>query len=107
MISCQSWRPSRCWTVDILKSVVPGTSNDAEFFPGLVKKWGLGGMINTAEALTGRSAGSWGWAGLANTYYWIDPIHSLCGLLLTQTLPFGDAAVLELFDQFERLIYAD
>jgi len=51
-------------TVDILRSVIPDLSNDAEFFPGIVKKWGLGGMINTIDAPTGRSAGSWAWAGL-------------------------------------------
>jgi CubicO group peptidase (beta-lactamase class C family) len=94
-------------TVGILQSVMPDTSHDVEFFAGLVKKWGLSGMINTAEAPTGRTAGSWAWAGLYNTYFWIDPTRSLCGLILTQILPFGDAAVLDLFAQFERLIYAD
>jgi CubicO group peptidase (beta-lactamase class C family) len=94
-------------TVGIQRSVEPSTSNDVEFFPGLVKKWGLGGMINTAEAPTGRSAGSWAWAGVFNTYFWIDPIRSRSGLILTQILPFCDATVLDLFGQFERLIYAD
>ena len=94
-------------TVGALRSVMPGTSNDAEFFPGLEKKWGLGGMINTAETPTGRSAGSWAWAGLANTYFWIDPTRSVGGLILTQILPFCDARVLDLFAQFERLIYAE
>jgi methyl acetate hydrolase len=93
-------------TVGVLQSVMPDASNDVALLPGLVKKWGLGGMINTIEAPTGRSAGSWAWAGLGNTYFWVDPTRSLCGLILTQILPFGDAAVLDLFAQFERLIYA-
>ena len=86
-------------TVGLLKTSVPGSSNDAEFFPGMVKKWGLGYMISTEEAPTGRSAGSLAWAGLANTYYWIDPTRRITGVILTQILPFADATVLNLFEQ--------
>src|SRR5439155_1093180 len=79
--------------VGVLRSVLPNSSNDVEFFPEMVKKWGLGGLINTREAPTGRSAGSWAWAGLANTYFWIDPTSRVAGLILTQILPFCDRAV--------------
>ena len=93
-------------TVGMLKSVQPGSSNDAEFFPGMVKKWGLAYMISTEVAPTGRSAGSLCWAGLGNTYYWIDPTRRVAGVILTQILPFADASVLDMYDQFERAIYA-
>ena len=93
-------------TVGLLKTVQPGSSNDAEFFPGMVKKWGLGYMISTEDAPTGRSGGSLAWAGLANTYYWIDPTKRVTGVILTQILPFADAAVLDLFGQFESAVYA-
>jgi CubicO group peptidase (beta-lactamase class C family) len=93
-------------TVRLLKTADPGSSNDAEFFPGMVKKWGLGYMISTEEAPTGRSAGSLAWAGLGNTYFWIDPARRVTGVILTQILPFADAHVLDLFGQFERAIYA-
>jgi CubicO group peptidase (beta-lactamase class C family) len=93
-------------TVGLLKSAVPGSSNDAEFFPGMPKKWGLGYMINTLEAPTGRSAGSLAWAGLANTYYWLDPTRRLTGVILTQILPFADPAALGVFERFEKAIYA-
>jgi len=93
-------------TVGMLKSVQPGSSNDAEFFPGMVKKWGLAYMISTEVAPTGRSAGSLCWAGLGNTYFWIDPTRRVAGVILTQILPFADAAVLDMYDQFERAIYA-
>jgi methyl acetate hydrolase len=92
--------------VGLLKSYAPGSSNDAEFFPGMVKKWGLGYMISTEDADTGRAAGSLAWAGLANTYYWIDPTRRITGLILTQILPFADPTVLTLFANFERAIYA-
>ena len=71
----------------------------------MLKKWGLGYMISTEEGPAGRSAGSLAWAGLGNTYYWIDPTRRLTGVLLTQVLPFADAQVLTLFEQFEGAIY--
>lgn len=92
--------------VGALKSSIPGSSNDAEFFPGLPKKWGLAYMINAEDAPVGRTAGSLAWAGLANTYYWIDPTRRIAGVILTQILPFADERALNLLDQFERAIYA-
>jgi CubicO group peptidase (beta-lactamase class C family) len=53
--------------VTMLKTAVPAASNDAEFFPGMIKKWGLAYMITTEDAPTGRSAGSGAWAGMFNT----------------------------------------
>jgi methyl acetate hydrolase len=46
------------------------------------------------------------WAGLGNTYFWIDPSRRVAGLILTQILPFCDEKVLALFDRFERAVYA-
>jgi CubicO group peptidase (beta-lactamase class C family) len=88
-----------------MKTVDPGSSNDAEFFPGMPKRWGLASMLNLEEAPTGRSAGSLAWAGLANTYFWLDPSKRVAGLILTQILPFADQAVLDLFSRFERAVY--
>ena len=93
-------------TVGVLKTAIPTSSNDAEFFPGMVKKWGLGYMISTEDAHTGRSGGSLAWAGLGNTYFWVDPAKRLTGMILTQILPFADAKVLSLFEQFESGMYA-
>jgi CubicO group peptidase (beta-lactamase class C family) len=55
--------------VTMLKTAIPESSNDAEFFPGMAKRWGLGYMISLEAAHTGRSEGSVAWAGLGNTYY--------------------------------------
>ncbi len=88
-----------------LKTVQPDSSLDAEFFPGMVKKWGLGFMINTATAPTGRSAGSLAWAGLANTYFWIDPTKNIAGVILMQLLPFVDPGALQTFAEFESRVY--
>jgi CubicO group peptidase (beta-lactamase class C family) len=91
--------------VAMLKTAVPPASNDAEFFPGMPKSWGLSFMINEQQAPTGRSAGSLSWAGLANTYYWIDQQKGVGGVYLTQILPFADVKSLPLFYAFEKAVY--
>jgi CubicO group peptidase (beta-lactamase class C family) len=83
----------------------PARSNDAEFFPGVAKTWGLGFMINEGIAPTGRAAGSLAWAGLSNCYFWIDPARNVGGVYLTQILPFADTKSLPLFLEFEKLVY--
>lgn len=83
-------------------------SLDFEVFRGIQKKWGLGFLINTQAAAPagGRSAGSLAWAGLGNTYFWIDPARRVAGVILMQILPFGDHEALGLLDRFERAVYA-
>jgi methyl acetate hydrolase len=88
------------------ESVMPSLSNNGEFFPGMVKKWSLAFMLNTEPVPGGRSANSMAWAGLFNTYYWIDPARQVTGIIMTQILPFFDSKVLGLFDKFEKAIYA-
>ena len=88
-----------------LKTAIPSLSNDAEFFPGVEKQWGLSFMINNAETPTGRSIGSLAWAGLANTYYWIDQKKGVGGVYATQILPFADKKALPLFYAFEKTAY--
>ena len=91
--------------VTMLKTAVPSATNDAEFFPGMPKNWSLSFMINEQEAPTGRSPGSLAWAGLANTYYWIDQKKGVGGVYLSQILPFADAKALPHFYAFEKAVY--
>ena len=91
--------------VSRMQTVMPPLSNDAEFFPGMVKGWGYGFVINSEPGHAGRAANSLAWAGLANCYYWIDPASSVAGLIMTQILPFADARALALLDSFEREVY--
>jgi len=91
--------------VQKLPTQVPPISNDAEFFPGMAKKWGLTWLINTEDVPGRRSAGSLAWAGLFNTYYWLDPKQHVAGVILTQILPFADPTVLGLLDDFETAVY--
>ena len=63
-------------------------------------------MINTERVPGRRGAGSLAWAGLGNTYFWIDPGEGVAGVILAQLIPFADPKVLELFGQFETAVYA-
>jgi len=89
-----------------LVTAIPAYSHDAEFFPGMVKKWGLGFMISTEPVPGGRGAGSLAWAGLGNTYFWIDPARGVAGVILMQLLPFADPKAVEVLDNFEKAVYA-
>jgi CubicO group peptidase (beta-lactamase class C family) len=89
----------------VLKSEAPAVSNDVDLFPGAQMRWGLGYMLNVNAGPNGRSAGTVGWGGLYNTYYWLDPSKKVTGLIMTQVLPFADQRVLKLFGQFEAGVY--
>jgi CubicO group peptidase (beta-lactamase class C family) len=89
-----------------MTSHVAFATNDVDLYPGMDKKWGLSFMINGAKTPEGRSPGSLAWAGLANTYYWIDPARDVTGVILMQVLPFADGKCLEAFAGFERGVYA-
>jgi CubicO group peptidase (beta-lactamase class C family) len=91
--------------VTLLKTSAPGSSNDAEFFPGVAKTWGLSFQINEETAPTGRPAGGLMWAGLANSYFWIDPMTGIGGVYMTQVLPFADKRSLPLYYAFEQAFY--
>jgi methyl acetate hydrolase len=91
--------------VQPLLSCKPAMSNDVDLFPGMAKKWGLTFLINTQDVPGRRSAGSLAWAGINNTYYWLDPKKKVAGVLMTQVLPFADKGVLDLLDRFEEAVY--
>jgi CubicO group peptidase (beta-lactamase class C family) len=90
----------------ILKTTAPRVSNDVDFFHGISLKWGFGHMINMQAVPQARSAGSMTWAGLFNTYYWIDPRKRVAAVFMTQVLPFADERALQAYRQFERGVYA-
>jgi methyl acetate hydrolase len=93
-------------TMGKMTTSIGWATNDVDLYPDIVKKWGLSFLINTAKTPEGRSAGSLAWAGLANTYFWIDPVRNVAGVILMQLLPFADGKCLEAFAGFERGVYA-
>src|SRR5215470_2061317 len=86
----------------IMKTTNAALSNDVDFFPGTHLRWGLGHMINLDPVPDGRSAGSLTWAGLYNTYYWIDPASRVAGVIMMQILPFADRQALRVYREFEH-----
>ena len=92
--------------VGVLPAANPQLCAGFDPFPGKVKRWGLGFLINPEPGPNGRAAGSLAWAGLGNCYYWADPASGAAGVLLAQLLPFGDQQVLEAFGAFERAVYS-
>jgi CubicO group peptidase (beta-lactamase class C family) len=92
----------------VWKTTAPDASLDvdlAQMFPGQDLKWGLSFLINTRQGPAGRSAGSLSWAGLANTYFWLDPSRQVAGVILTQSLPFVDPKATALYGEFEAGVY--
>jgi methyl acetate hydrolase len=91
--------------VPTLRSDNPQMALEAEFFPGIVKKWGLSFLLNMSDVPGGRAAGSLTWAGVHNTFFWVDRTSRLTAVLMMQLLPANDPAVLETLIGFEAAVY--
>ena len=90
-----------------LGSLLPKLATNPIHMPGLLDKFGLGFAINTKAVEGGRAAGSLAWAGIFNTYFWIDPTRKICAVIMTQTLPFSDGEAVSTVEKFERAVYAE
>ncbi len=91
---------SGAWT-----SSNPFFANSGDFFPGLSKSWSYTFQVLDEDAPTGRPAGALSWAGLANTYFWIDRRNGVGGMWGTQILPFQDVGSYPGFVEFETAVY--
>ena len=91
--------------VPALKAAQPDRSMDFTFVDDGKDKWGLGFLVTTRQVAGKRSAGSLSWGGLNNTYFWIDPVRGVAGVILMQFLPFADTTALAIYDTFERGVY--
>jgi CubicO group peptidase (beta-lactamase class C family) len=89
----------------VMKTAMPELSNDVDLFPGVRCGHGLASVVNAQQGPNGRSAGTLTWAGIFNTYYWIDPQKRVTGVILTQILPFADDRAVKLYGEFERGVY--
>ncbi|MDD2794687.1 serine hydrolase [Acidocella sp.] len=89
-----------------LPSANPALFVGADVNPGQHNQWGLGFIIYPGKGRFGRNAGSFGWAGMANTYFWVDPAAKLAAVMMMQILPSGDAGAMKTLIGFERAMYA-
>jgi CubicO group peptidase (beta-lactamase class C family) len=81
-------------------------SNDFIFMDGS-QKFGFGVMIETRQRPGMRAPGAFGWGGIFNTWFWVDPAHDLAAVLLMQMAPFANKASIALLQSFEQAVYAD
>ena len=89
-----------------LPTAMPELTYDAEFFPGVEKSWGLTFQINEDPLPTGRPAGGLMWAGIANSYFWIDMDNQVAGTYISQQLPFADTRTYQLYTDIESATYS-
>jgi methyl acetate hydrolase len=86
-------------------SSMPSLARPFDNFPDQHTGWGLGFLINPEPGPHGRSPGSLAWAGIFNSYYWIDPASGVGGVFMSQLSPFGDPGALAAFGALERMAY--
>jgi CubicO group peptidase (beta-lactamase class C family) len=91
--------------VSALKTAMPERSSDFTFIDDGRDKWSTAFLITTRTVPGKRSAGTFSWGGINNTYFWLDPTRGITGVILMQFLPFADRKALALYDTFERGVY--
>ena len=86
------------------------TSTDAnvtaDLYLGPGNKYTYGFMLNTMTSPEGRPAGTLMWAGIENTFYWIDHRRSLCAVIMMQFFPFLDPQGAGMLADFTKAVYA-
>lgn len=87
-------------------SVMPQLLKVGPVLPGNLDAFGLGFALNSRQVEKGRGASTLSWAGIFNTFFWIDRDKKVCAVLLTQVLPFLDDGPKALLEDFDRAVYA-
>lgn len=91
---------------DGMTAAVPMLSNDVPSMP-VPEGWGLGLRLALEDLPGMRPAGTADWGGLLNCAYWIDRASGVAAVIMTQLLPFYDAAIVQVFAEFELGVYAE
>lgn len=87
-----------------IASADPASTMDFNAGPGF--KWGYGLLLNTEDVPGARRAWSGAWAGLLNTHFWIDRRTGVTGAIYSQFLPFVTPEAMQMYQDFERSLYA-
>ena len=88
-----------------LATLMPTLSNTADMSFGEKATFGLGLLLHTDGITGGRKANTGSWAGLFNSYYWVDREAGTYGIFGTQVLPFYEGAAIETLLEFEQAVY--
>ena len=86
-------------------SLAPQFARDNVALPGGLDKFGLGFALNTKAVEGGRGEGTMAWAGIFNTFFWIDRQKKVCAVLMSQMSPGLDDGPLRLLEDFDRAVY--
>jgi methyl acetate hydrolase len=90
--------------IEPLKSTDLSLTADLDVGPG--NKYTYGFLLNTVPSPLGRPAGTLMWAGVENTFYWIDPYRSQCAVIMMQFFPFLDPQAVGVLTDFAKAVYA-
>ncbi len=88
-----------------METTMPDLAGAFDPIPDQHTGWGLGFLLNPQTGPAGRAPNSMAWAGIFNSYYWIDPDSDRAGVFVTQLSPFGDPGALDAFSALERTAY--
>jgi CubicO group peptidase (beta-lactamase class C family) len=69
-------------------------------------KFGFGFQITTSnkENPSLRTPGSYTWAGIYNTHFWVDPNRKIAAVIMMQVLPFYDTGAMKVYQDVEAAI---
>ncbi len=90
----------------VIPTAEPALTNEVQSLP-LKQGWGCGLSLFLEDIPGMRLAGSGNWAGLMNSYYWIDRTSGVTAAMFTQILPFFDARVIQTALGVEAAVYAE
>jgi CubicO group peptidase (beta-lactamase class C family) len=92
--------------IDKMPAALPARSAEFPFGAGQ-DKFGFGFQIAARDgrAVDERSAGSYGWGGINNTHFWIDPKRGIGVIVMMQVLPFYNSTSMDVIKRFEHALY--
>jgi CubicO group peptidase (beta-lactamase class C family) len=85
----------------LLEKLLPISSGE-DPMPGIGFGLGFSVMLDPTQADLMGSVGAYGWGGWASTYFWIDPLEELIGILMTQYIPSLSYPIRK---EFRALVY--
>ncbi len=87
-------------------TAVPEVTADCDPFSDVRRTHSFGFLRNEDDIPGMRAAGSQSWAGVLNTHYWFDPTNDVAAVIMTQSLPFVEPRYMQLYEAYERAVYA-
>jgi CubicO group peptidase (beta-lactamase class C family) len=88
-------------TIRPFSSVLPQLASDGAALPGALDKFGLGSALNSKSMDTQRGVNTLSWAGIFNTFFWIDRERQVAAVLVSQMLPGLDPGPRKLLEDFD------